>query len=67
MRGKGPAETHAHTQLPPNRVPKGVDKSLNNCAKPHPDWCGSDCLKIGQCRALAMSLVAGMIAAILVA
>jgi hypothetical protein len=47
-------------------VPKGVDKSLNNCAKPHPDWCSSDCLKIGQCRALAMSLVAGMIAAILV-
>jgi hypothetical protein len=54
------------TQLPPKRVPKGVDKSLNNCAKPHPDWRDGECLKIEQYKALAMSLAGGMIAAILV-
>ncbi len=53
------------SQLPPNWVPKGVDKSLNNCAKPHFDWHGVECLKIRQYKALAVSLARGMIAAIL--
>jgi hypothetical protein len=53
-------------QLLPNGVLKGVDKSLNNCAKPHPDWGGDVCLKMRQFGALSRSLVGGMIAAILV-
>jgi hypothetical protein len=35
-------------QLSPQTVPKAVDKSMNNCAKPHPAWCGALCLKNGQ-------------------
>jgi hypothetical protein len=31
--------------LPPNPVPKAVDKSMNKLAKAHACWCGSMCLK----------------------
>jgi hypothetical protein len=34
--------------LPPNPVPKAVDKSLNKPAKAHACWLGGECLKKQQ-------------------